>query len=125
MVKQETISRQELNELKELIQEEISNRNLFKENTFIKTLLNQISSRSNLNLTEKVEELKKVKDSGNIDDIKTTMDGLNAFWSSVASKMYDTANPDGDTPEPETESDPAEKKKKEGEIEDADFEVVD
>ena len=42
---------------KELIQEEISNRNLFKENTFIKNLLNQISSRSNLNLTEKVEEI--------------------------------------------------------------------
>ena len=76
-------------------------------------------------MTEKVEELKKVKDSGNIDDIKTSMDGLNAFWSSVASKMNDTANPDGDTPGPETESDPAEKKKKEGEIEDADFEVVD
>ena len=42
---------------KELIQEEISNRNLFKENTFIKNLLNQISSKSNLNLTEKVEEI--------------------------------------------------------------------
>ena len=42
---------------KELIQEEISNRNLFKKNTFIKNLLNQISSRSNLNLTEKVEEI--------------------------------------------------------------------
>ena len=42
---------------KELIQEEISNRNLFTENTFIKDLLNQISSKSNLNLTEKVEEI--------------------------------------------------------------------
>ncbi len=43
---------------KELIQEEISNKNLFKENTFINNLLNQISSKSNLNLTEKVEEIK-------------------------------------------------------------------
>jgi len=77
------------------------------------------------NLTEKVEELKKAKDSGNIDDIKASMDSLNASWSSVASKMYDTAKPDGDAPGPEPESDPAEKKKKEGEIEDADFEVVD
>ena len=42
---------------KELIQEEISNRNLFTENTFIKDLLNQISSKSNLNLTEKVEKI--------------------------------------------------------------------
>ena len=43
---------------KELIQEEISNRNLFKENTFINNLLNQISSKSNLNLVEKVKEIK-------------------------------------------------------------------
>ena len=77
------------------------------------------------NLTEKVEVLKKEKDSGNIDDIKASMDDLNASWSSVASKMYDTAKQDGDAPGPEPESDPAEKKKKEGEIEDADFEVVD
>ena len=77
------------------------------------------------NLTEKVEALKTAKDSGNIDDIKASMDDLNASWSSVASKMYDTAKQDGDAPGPDTESDPAEKKKKEGEIEDADFEVVD
>ena len=77
------------------------------------------------NLTEKVEALKTAKDSGNIDDIKASMDDLNASWSSVASKMYDTAKQDGDAPGPDTESDPAEKKKKEGEIQDADFEVVD
>ena len=77
------------------------------------------------NLTEKVEALKTAKDSGNIDDIKASMDDLNASWSSVASKMYDTAKQEGEAPGPDTESDPAEKKKKEGEIEDADFEVVD
>jgi len=42
---------------KELIQEEISNRNLFKENTFINSLLNQISSKSNLNLVQQVKEI--------------------------------------------------------------------
>ena len=77
------------------------------------------------NLTEKVEALKTAKDSGNIDDIKASMDDLNASWSSVASKMYDTAKQEGDAPGLDTESDPAKKKKKEGEIEDADFEVVD
>ena len=76
-------------------------------------------------LTEKVEQLKKAKDSGNIDDIKASMDGLNASWSSVASKMYDTANQDADVPGPESESGTTDKKKKEGEIEDSDFEVVD
>ena len=77
------------------------------------------------NLTEKVEALKTAKDSGNIDDIKASMDDLNASWSSVASKMYDTTKQEGEAPGPDKESDPAEKKKKEGEIEDADFEVVD
>ena len=43
---------------KELIQEEISNRNLFKDNAFIDNLLNQISLKSNLNLLEQVKEIK-------------------------------------------------------------------
>ena len=42
---------------KKLIEDEISNRNLFKENKFINNLLNQISSKSNLNLAEQVEEI--------------------------------------------------------------------
>ncbi len=43
---------------KELIQAEISNRNLFNDKTFTKNLINQISSKSNLNLTELVKEIK-------------------------------------------------------------------
>tara|TARA_Y100000590_G_scaffold299435_1_gene337613 strand:- start:597 stop:1730 length:1134 start_codon:yes stop_codon:yes gene_type:complete len=43
---------------KELIEEEISNRNLFKDNSFIKNLLNQISSKSNINLAEHVKDIK-------------------------------------------------------------------
>ena len=43
---------------KELIQEEISNRNLFNDNTFINNLINHISSKSNINLAEKLKEVK-------------------------------------------------------------------
>ena len=43
---------------KELIEDEISNRNLFNDNTFINNLLNWISSKSNINLNEQVEEIK-------------------------------------------------------------------
>tara|TARA_Y100000816_G_C26082216_1_gene570532 strand:- start:308 stop:1441 length:1134 start_codon:yes stop_codon:yes gene_type:complete len=43
---------------KELIHEEISNKDLFNSNTFTNGLLNQISSKSNLNLIEQVEEIK-------------------------------------------------------------------
>ena len=43
---------------KKLIEEEISNKDLFKDNTFIENLLNRISSKSKLNLHKKVEEIK-------------------------------------------------------------------
>ena len=43
---------------KELIEVEISNRNLFNDKTFTNNLLNKISSKSNLNLTEIVKEVK-------------------------------------------------------------------
>ena len=43
---------------KELIEAEISNRNLFNDKTFINNLINQISSKSYLNLIEIVKELK-------------------------------------------------------------------
>jgi len=43
---------------KRLTQEEIFSRSLFKDNTFINNLLNQISSKSNDNLIEKVKDVK-------------------------------------------------------------------
>ena len=43
---------------KELIQKEIINKDLLNDNTFKKNLLNEISSKSNLNLVEKVEKTK-------------------------------------------------------------------
>ncbi len=43
---------------KELIETEISNRNLFNDKTFTNNLISQISSKSNLNLTDIVKEIK-------------------------------------------------------------------
>ena len=43
---------------KELIEVEISNRNMFNDKTFTNNLINQISSKTNLNLTEIVKEVK-------------------------------------------------------------------
>ena len=76
-------------------------------------------------LTEKVEELKKAKESGSVDNIKSAMESLNAFWSTVASKMYDSAKQEEDASGSESTDGTDTKKKKESEIEDADFEVVD
>jgi molecular chaperone DnaK len=76
-------------------------------------------------LTEKVEELKKAKESGSVDNIKSAMESLNAFWSTVASKMYDSTKQEDDASGGESTDGTDTKKKKESEIEDADFEVVD
>ena len=43
---------------KELIQDQISNRDLFKDKTFINSLIHQISSKSNLKLTELITDVK-------------------------------------------------------------------
>ena len=76
-------------------------------------------------LNEKVEALKKAKENGTIDDIKSSMDALNASWSALASKLYDTTKQDADTSDEQSNQNTDKKDKKEGEIEDADFEVVD
>ena len=76
-------------------------------------------------LTEKVEELKKARESGSVDNIKSAMESLNAFWSTIASKMYDSAKQEEDSSGGESTDGTDTKKKKESEIEDADFEVVD
>ncbi len=63
-------------------------------------------------LTEKVEELKKAKESGSVDNIKSAMESLNAFWSTVASKMYDSAKQEEDASGGESTDGTDTKKKK-------------
>lgn len=76
-------------------------------------------------LTDSVEKLKAANSGSNKDDIKSAMDSLNAEWNKVASKMYETSK-EAEQPNAETPpSDDGKTKKEEGEIEDADFEVVD
>ena len=76
-------------------------------------------------LTDAVENLKTANSGSNKDDIQVAMDTLNSEWNKLASKMYE-ASKDAAQTDTETPPNGAEKKKKEeGEIEDADFEVVD
>ncbi|MEA1881836.1 MAG: molecular chaperone DnaK, partial [Candidatus Marinimicrobia bacterium] len=72
-----------------------------------------------------IENLKTANSGSNKDDIQGAMDALNSEWNNLASKMYEASK---DAEQTDTESPPngaAKKKKEEGEIEDADFEVVD
>ena len=74
-------------------------------------------------LNEKLDSLKKAKDSGNVNDMKKALEDLNNTWSQIAPKIYQSAEQSPsdapDTPEP------PKKGKDKNEIEDADFEVVD
>ena len=80
------------------------------------------------NLNNALENLKKNKDSSNLESLKSSLDNLNKAWSEVASKMYDASKNEEkneDSPKNNTNDKSKTKKKKEDEIEDADFEVVD
>ena len=74
-------------------------------------------------LIGKIDLLKKAKNSGNLDDIKTSMNDLNTFYSTLASKMTSSTN-ETKTSDTKKEEQTGTKKSKEGEVEDADFEVV-
>jgi molecular chaperone DnaK len=85
----------------------------------------KISDEEKKTITDVVERLKTANSGSNKDDIKSATDELNSEWNKLASKMYEASKETGQTTT-ETSSNGAEKKKKEeGEIEDADFEVVD
>jgi len=83
-------------------------------------------SKSDLSdLNAKVEDLKKVKDSSSLDDIKSNMEKLNSSWASIASKMQSTDNSKQGKKQEEESKTSSAKKSKNDNIEDADFEVVD
>ena len=80
------------------------------------------------NLNNALEDLKKNKDSSNLESLKSSLDNLNNAWSEVASKMYDASKNEEkneDLSKNDANDKSKTKKKKEDEIEDADFEVVD
>ena len=76
-------------------------------------------------LEQKVADLKKAKDSGNSDDIKSSLEALNTLWSTLASKMVESNQGDNSDPNTSSKKEKNKKDTKDSEIEDADFEVVD
>ncbi len=80
-------------------------------------------------LTKSLEKLKKANEGSNIDDIKSSIEDLNAVWNICASKMYEASKSEEENnSEPvneESDKKSSSKIKDEKEIEDADFEVVD
>ena len=83
----------------------------------------KLSSEDKSMINEKLENLRKSKESGNVGDMKKALEELNSSWSQVASKLHQPEEPNA--PGQGAKSDDAKKSKSKDEIEDADFEVVD
>jgi len=78
------------------------------------------------NLTEKLNNLKKSKESGNVEDLKSSINELNTLYGTMAAKMTspEPESPTGTEPNSSSKQSSAKTKTKEAEVEDADFEVV-
>ncbi len=84
----------------------------------------KIKEEDKAQLNEKLDAMRKAKESGNTSDMKKALEELNNTWSQIAGKMYDGANQK--SAEEQNEEPIKDKKdKNKDEIEDADFEVVD
>ena len=83
----------------------------------------KLNDEDKTQINEKLDALRKAKETGNIADMKKTSEELSTAWSQVATKMHDEANQSDQQQEAPPESD--KKNKNKDEIEDADFEVVD
>ena len=79
-------------------------------------------------IEDAVEQLKQANGGSDIDAIKTAIENLNKTWEPVAQKMYQAAQSQTGQEDPESTGNSSAKDsrttKKEGEVEDADFEVV-
>ena len=83
----------------------------------------KLSSEDKSMINEKLDHLKKSKESGNVADMKKALEELNKSWSQVASKLHQPEEPNAT--EQSAKSEGTKKSKSKDEIEDADFEVVD
>ena len=92
----------------------------------IKEFDEKLNEDDKKSLTEAVEKLKNMNSSSNKGDIQAAIDSLNNIWSGLANKLYDeTKTTDDNTSKDASKNKDKKGVKDEGEIEDADFEVVD
>ena len=87
----------------------------------------KITDEDKKSIEDAGEQLKQANGGSDIDAIKTAIENLNKAWEPVAQKMYQAEQSQTAQEEPEstgTSSTKDSKTTKEGEVEDADFEVV-
>jgi len=91
----------------------------------VKEFGDKLSESDKSSLEKELEKIKQANAGSNAKDIQDAIDGVNRIWSDLATKMYaETKSGEEGKPQEETES-KSSGKGDDGEIEDADFEVVD
>ncbi len=90
---------------------------------------NKLSDDDKKPIEDAVEQLKQANGSSDVDAIKTAIERLNKAWEPVAQKMYQAAQQEAQTPPNGADvntdaNESSEGSTKEGDVEDADFEVV-
>jgi len=90
----------------------------------IKEFDDKLTSDDRKQLEDCVESLKKANESSNVDDVKKQVDELNTVWNKIASTLYEAAKQQEPESKEKSEKKATKKSKVDGEIEDADFEVV-
>ena len=96
---------------------------LYETEKNIKENDDKLSDEDKAILNEKLDGLKKAKETSNVDDMKKALEELNNSWSQIATKLYQSA--EQSQPNQDGKSETSKKTKDKDEIEDADFEVVD
>ena len=92
----------------------------------IKEFDKKLSDEDKKSLNDALENLKKANANSTKSDIQSAIDSLNTVWSGLANKLYDETNTPNENSDKDVNKDKTKKGvKEEGEIEDADFEVVD
>jgi molecular chaperone DnaK len=98
---------------------------IYQTETQIKEFGEKLSEDEKSRLEKEIEQLKTANAGSNAKDIQTAIDSINRVWSELATKMYaDTKEGEEAQSSEKPEGDSVDKED-DGEIEDADFEVVD
>ena len=113
--------------------EEVDTRNIadgliFSTEKQLKDLGDKIPADKRSTLEGTLDKLKEAYKNGTIESIKSAMEELNKEWGEIASKLYESQGAESAQPEPEAHGGGKEKSGKatgNGEVENAEFEVID
>jgi len=88
----------------------------------LEELKDKISDKEKKTITDKLGQLKKDKDSKDVEKVKSSLESLNKVWSEISENIYKQSQAQQNQ-QPQTEQ--KTKPESENEVKDADFEVVD